>query len=75
MAQHDGVGGVQGVVGGVQGVVGGLARKGGVVVAGRAGQLEQQQSVVPDQLLAEGEELGRQRGVGQSFGEPGFTPG
>ncbi|MFD9597371.1 hypothetical protein ACFWA9_32105 [Kitasatospora sp. NPDC059973] len=39
-------------VGGVQDVGGGLACKSLVAVAGRAVQLEQQQPVVPDQLLA-----------------------
>ncbi|MGW6919564.1 hypothetical protein ACWGB8_38030 [Kitasatospora sp. NPDC054939] len=52
-------------VGAVEDVVEGLACTARVVVPGGAVELEQWQPVGPQQLLAQGEELGRQRIVGQ----------
>ncbi|MFJ4671590.1 hypothetical protein [Kitasatospora purpeofusca] len=62
-------------VGGVEGVADRLARQGRIAAAGGVLRLEQEQPVVPQQLLAEHEELGHRRVVGQATGQPRFTPG
>ncbi|MFD9598594.1 hypothetical protein ACFWA9_38330 [Kitasatospora sp. NPDC059973] len=52
-----------------------LARKGRATVAGRPVELEEEQPVGAGQPVAEGEEFGRRRVVGQAVGQPRFTPG